>query len=1513
MALVGSANIVGQRIVVSGGKITMSVPAYDALAVHVGAVSVGSGKRGLGLGMRQGVNQAGHSLKMSGSKPKFDAIFAARLARGNDPARKTALDALAALEEQPGERLGGGSLSRGDLPSSSAVGPPSGAQTENQASKHKTQSIGLDIHDGTSGTPGSSNASFLGGDGRVYAGASELPSGAGPQLSNSVALNPSLTPHAPYQSHSAPANRLPLASPLGSGSYGRTESGAPEPTWQPQPLSDFRPSKRRKISPTRRSASSRSSEGMVEVAAHRMTPKEGIDTGSPFSQSIAFSLNPAGAPGSSGRVSRPANGAAGASSSPRGYVQTSNMPVTISLQNPSNLEKMLGAGISPSDEMRRAFGHAVNNMLPNAEPRETARIAGIEDDELDGHIRQVAPILATAYSQLVNADNGSEHCAEKLYGPGDLPLPKGSAHGAPLMDNVQTEAIPSRVGTLESGISNLDKYLSTLESELQNAVSSCPPTSACVKDQGMSTVVLEFLGPPPLSSTRYTFEVTQPEAEAASRWNKRTASFDPQSDYLEYTLDARLAPNQTQERVHTQETIVGGMVMILLNGKEVAPLNPRSAQDVTAPLSRPSSVLEARPASEYPFKTGESSTAAQRLTQPNAVVIPSDDKLLDAVDRLGARIRRMEWLSQYDQQATMSPSQTVPGRSDHSWPEFAKKKKSRAMAKAQKEHESVPELAQVGDRKATTATSSRSQAIVQAMDENDVVFVQGETGSEMQTEVPQIILDHWTRLQKGADCNVVVVQSQGNAAATAEITSAQRPLTTSRQVGYEIEGRSDLPQPHGSITFCTPGVLLRSLQVDRHDRRRAKLTIEKASHIVVDNLQPRTTQLDLLLCFLKRAQAQRKLGGNPLKLIFTSSPSCLPTLRTYFAIPGEHPPPVISIPSPKSPKLRLYLEDLTENLQEETRVFLNGDAMDYLHRESTASATSPLSGSETKLETPPASAMTLGIWHALSSTRQGDVLVVLPGEEEVKDLYAALHKEFQALSHDRHLVIEVANKPRTPHNQNAARSSRRHAGRHIILATPSWLNNLHDSNVACVVDSVLTRRRRYDPSRRTTIVETVRATQAEVDARSASTGGRGTYIGMISRTSASRLRPLPEPEIGLSELSAAALTVAGTDLPGNSLDGVFVDLPDRPSTAAVAAAVGDLKRLGALGADGSLTSLGRILCQLPLKPSLGKMLICGAFLRCLDPAITIAAVMKRQANLFGGNLDGRRRFYHPQFPSDITAQYWAYAQWEELMQRGRITEATTFVKNNHLSLSALRQVEAEKAALFHALHGTGVMWPLKRGFDLPGYLHSSSLPAFNVNKSSQATISALIAVGLQPHFGLAQYGRPYSIYPSQAVMPIGKSIVDTQTMKSGSACVLAYRESFETATTSGRQVRLLNPSCVPSLAYILLGASTFQQQANKGVYVCDDRISIKGSPEFLDRLASLKGDLGRTLGWLYDKVFLQEAWKRHQEQRHRPVLPGEREASRSPMDKEPYPYQELDEVDQIMKNTVDLLDQAAGQ
>lgn len=122
---------------------------------------------------------------------------------------------------------------------------------------------------------------------------------------------------------------------------------------------------------------------------------------------LASSLGPVNNPGPSHQELAPATAVSppvvGGSNTLGVPGRRSNLPGNVASQSSSQLEKMFGAGIFPSDEMRRAFGYAVNRMLPNRETQGNGRIGGFEDNELDAHIRHVAPILATAYSQLVSA------------------------------------------------------------------------------------------------------------------------------------------------------------------------------------------------------------------------------------------------------------------------------------------------------------------------------------------------------------------------------------------------------------------------------------------------------------------------------------------------------------------------------------------------------------------------------------------------------------------------------------------------------------------------------------------------------------------------------------------------------------------------------------------------------------------------------------------------------------------------------------------------------------------------------------------------------------------------------------------------------------------------------------------------------------------------------------------------------------------------------------------------------
>lgn len=66
---------------------------------------------------------------------------------------------------------------------------------------------------------------------------------------------------------------------------------------------------------------------------------------------------------------------------------------------------------------------------------------------------------------------------------------------------------------------------------------------------------------------------------------------------------------------------------------------------------------------------------------------------------------------------------------------------------------------------------------------------------------------------------------------------------------------------------------------------------------------------------------------------------------------------------------------------------------------------------------------------------------------------------------------------------------------------------------------------------------------------------------------------------------------------------------DKPRPESVTRAVATLAKIGALTANDELTPLGYRLANLPMNPQIGKMVLMGMILRCLDPILTLAATM----------------------------------------------------------------------------------------------------------------------------------------------------------------------------------------------------------------------------------------------------------------------------------------------------------------
>ena len=82
---------------------------------------------------------------------------------------------------------------------------------------------------------------------------------------------------------------------------------------------------------------------------------------------------------------------------------------------------------------------------------------------------------------------------------------------------------------------------------------------------------------------------------------------------------------------------------------------------------------------------------------------------------------------------------------------------------------------------------------------------------------------------------------------------------------------------------------------------------------------------------------------------------------------------------------------------------------------------------------------------------------------------------------------------------------------------------------------------------------------------------------------------------------------------GSSIEDVLSRALDPPYSINVQRAVSALVEVGALTSTEDITPMGRLLSKLPTDVHLGKFLLIATVLRCLDPALTIAATLNSKS------------------------------------------------------------------------------------------------------------------------------------------------------------------------------------------------------------------------------------------------------------------------------------------------------------
>lgn len=233
------------------------------------------------------------------------------------------------------------------------------------------------------------------------------------------------------------------------------------------------------------------------------------------------------------------------------------------------------------------------------------------------------------------------------------------------------------------------------------------------------------------------------------------------------------------------------------------------------------------------------------------------------------------------------------------------------------------------------------------------------------------------------------------------------------------------------------------------------------------------------------------------------------------------------------------------------------------------------------------------------AVHEGDLLVFLPGIRDLRAVATALDGRVPG-------EVRLLHGGLRPEAQDAALMPGK--GRRVILATPIAQTSLTVEGVTVVIDSGWARVARFDPATGGNRLHTERISHAAAEQRAGRAGrvAVGHCWRLWSQDAHSRLPLYDSPEVLRSDLSAVVLRAAGWGgLPA-------LALLDAPPVAAVDRATALLQQLGALDADGGITTFGKAMSRLPLTPRLAAMLLRARARGELDAAIRLAAALDNQ-------------------------------------------------------------------------------------------------------------------------------------------------------------------------------------------------------------------------------------------------------------------------------------------------------------
>ena len=451
----------------------------------------------------------------------------------------------------------------------------------------------------------------------------------------------------------------------------------------------------------------------------------------------------------------------------------------------------------------------------------------------------------------------------------------------------------------------------------------------------------------------------------------------------------------------------------------------------------------------------------------------------------------------------------------------------------------------------TLPVHEKLEEIKKAIAKNQVTIICGETGSGKTTQLPKICLE----IGRGAAGLIGHTQPRRLAArSVAERIAEELKSEIGSAVGYKVRF-TDHTSRDACVKLMTDGILLAETQTDRY--------LAAYDTIIIDEAHERSLNIDFLLGYLKQLLPRRP----DLKVIITSATIDAERFSQHF-----NGAPVLEVSGRTYPVEILY-RPLTSKDEDDAEVELTDAIVDAADE--------------------------------LARYGEGDILVFLPGEREIREAAEALRKStlrrndeilplFARLSHaEQHKIFHPSG-----------------AKRRIVLATNVAETSLTVPGIKYVIDTGLARVKRYSARAKVEQLHVEKISQAAARQRSGRCGrvSAGVCIRLFSEEDFNSRTEFTDPEIVRSNLAAVILRMASLNL-GDVAAFPFLEMPD---SRYINDGFQVLLELGAVNEHNGLTKLGEQMARLPIDPKIARILLAAKKHDCMAEILVIASALSIQ-------------------------------------------------------------------------------------------------------------------------------------------------------------------------------------------------------------------------------------------------------------------------------------------------------------